>query len=297
MAEGKNLKNNLSVEQRPNTDGSKSSGKKSKLAGFRKTMASPAVTVAMFVIAAVMLLSSTIGGTRAALTYYSETYTSQVEMKNIGVSLMERNRADAEWDRVAWRDYASTSDGTWVEEGGVLLSHMLEEGMPFQLGRVYNEELAVLNSGTIDQYVRVTIYKYWLTAPDEKGERKKAPHLSPDLIDLNLVNLGEHWLVDEAASTEERTVLYYKDILKTGQITEPLCDTLSVDSGVAVKVTQDVKKEGKYTTITTIYDYDGVEFRIEAEVDAVQTHNAEDAIWSAWGRRVSVSGDGSLTLQ
>ena len=272
------------------------SGKKPKMAGFKKTLASPAVTVGMFVIAAVMLLSSTIGGTRAALTYYSETYTSQVEMKNIGVSLMERNGEGRDWERVAWRDYASASDGTWVEEGGVLLSHMLEEGMPFQLGRVYDEELSVLNSGTIDQYVRVTIYKYWLGEPDENGNRKK-PHLSPELIDLNLINLNEHWLVDTEASTPERTVLYYKDILKTGEITEPLCDTLSIDNDVSFKVTQTVEKKGNYTTITTIYDYDGVEFRIEAEVDAVQTHNAEDAIWSAWGRRVSVGEDGSLTLQ
>lgn len=294
MAEKNNLKNH------PNPKPEKqetSEGKKSKGTGFRKTLASPAVTIGMFVIAAAMLLGSTVGGTRAALTYYSETYTSQVEMKNIGVSLMERNGEGREWERVAWRDYASASDGTWVEEGGVLLSKMLEEGKPFQLGRVYEEELAVLNSGTIDQYVRVTIYKYWLGAPDENGNREKAPHLSPDLIDLNFINLGEHWLIDEEASTPERTVLYYKDILKTGEITEPLCDTLGIDSDVAFKVTQTVEKDGKYTTITTIYDYDGVEFRLEAKVDAVQTHNAEDAIWSAWGRRVSADENGSLTLQ
>ena len=51
-----------------------------------------------------------------------------------------------------------------------------------------------------------------------------------------------------------------------------------------------------YTTITTTFDYDGVKFCVEARVDAVQDHNAEDAIWSAWGRRVQVK-DGILSLK
>lgn len=51
------------------------------------------------------------------------------------------------------------------------------------------------------------------------------------------------------------------------------------------------------TVITTTYDYDGVQFNLEAEVDAVQTHNAADAILSAWGVRVNITNDGRLSLQ
>jgi hypothetical protein len=64
---------------------------------------------------------------------------------------------------------------------------------------------------------------------------------------------------------------------------------------VGTKVTQSTTTEDGYTTITTVYDYDGYRFNVEAKVDAVQEHNAEDAIWSAWGRQVSVT-DGSLSL-
>ena len=60
-------------------------------------------------------------------------------------------------------------------------------------------------------------------------------------------------------------------------------------------MTQEAKQEGNYTTILTTYDYDGVKFQIEVEVDAVQEHNAEDAIWSAWGKRVTFQ-DGILSL-
>lgn len=46
--------------------------------------------------AAVLLLGSTVGSTRAALTYYSENYSAQMNMKCISdVSLMENGRLSA----------------------------------------------------------------------------------------------------------------------------------------------------------------------------------------------------------
>ena len=220
---------------------------------------------------------------------YSETYTSRIQMYDIGVSLLENDR------EVSWRDYSSAGDGTWNEHTGTLLENMLPEGEKLTLGRRYQENLKVRNTGTINQYVRVSIYKYWL---DPQGIKMR--DLSPDLIDLNLVNLGTDWIEDEEARTEERTVLYYNKLLYAeGQGTSEtalFADTLTIDDSIAKKVSQETKKEGNYTTIITTYDYDGVSFRIEVEVDAVQEHNAEDAIWSAWGKRITVSEDGTLSL-
>ena len=42
--------------------------------------------------------------------------------------------------------------------------------------------------------------------------------------------------------------------------------------------------------VETVYKYDGVEFHVNVEVDAVQTHNAQDAIRSAWGIDASALG-------
>lgn len=42
--------------------------------------------------AAVLLLGSTVGSTRAALTYYSENYSAQMNLKHIGVSLVENGQ-------------------------------------------------------------------------------------------------------------------------------------------------------------------------------------------------------------
>lgn len=251
----------------------------------KEFLRSPKATVIAFVLAMGLLLFSSVGGARAALTYFSDSYTSRVQMESIGVTLVENGQA------VSNRDYKSASDGSWDENTGALLAGMLAEGEQLQLGRHYKEELCVRNSGTIDQYVRVNLYKYWL---DKDGEKQR--DLAPSLIGLNLVNIGSDWLVDEESSTTERTVLYYSKVLESGKTSSLFADSLAIDSIVGTKVTQTATKEGKYTTIKTVFDYDGVRFCVEARVDAVQDHNAEDAIWSAWGRKVSIS-NGALSLK
>lgn len=247
-------------------------------------LAKPLASTLLFVSAAGLILFSGIGGTRAALTYYSENYASRVQMYDIGVTLVENN------ENVSWRDYSQKGDGQWKEAKGELLSNMLSADEEFKLGKTYSEELKVTNSGTINQYVRVTVYKYWLNADGEKMR-----NLAPELIDLNLVNLDSDWILDESSSTSERTVLYYNKLLKAGESTPIFSDTLTIDGILASKVTETVSKDGEYTVVTTSYDYDGVTFMLEARVDAVQEHNGEDAILSAWGRHVSIS-DGNLQL-
>ena len=96
---------------------------------------SPKATAAAFALAMVLLLFSSVGGARAALTYYSENYTSRVQMENIGVTLVENGEA------ISNRDYKSASDGTWDENTGTLLGGMLAEGEEVKLGKRYREEL------------------------------------------------------------------------------------------------------------------------------------------------------------
>ena len=149
--------------------------------------------------------------------------------------------------------------------------------------------LQVRNSGTINQYVRVSVYRYWL---DENG--KKMQELTPDLIDLEFCT-DNGWMIDEESSTDERTILYYNKVLETGATSPSFAERLKIDQSVMNKVTQTTVKTDKGTKTITTFDYDGAQFCVEAVVDAVQEHNAADAIWSAWGRRVTVS-DGMLSL-
>lgn len=252
----------------------------------KKRRGYPVRPVLLFALSGALLLLSTVGSTRAALTYYSENYEVKISVPSIGVSLVENG------DVVSHRNYV---DDTWQEETGELLTGMLEEGEKLTLGKTYREELSVENSGTIDSYVRVILYRYW-TKDGEAADTE----LSPKLIGLHLI--GENWVEDPDASTPERTILYYTKILPSGQRTPAFCDTLRIDPSIGTKVTETRKpaldENGKVvgTTVTTAFAYDGYRFNLKAEVDAVQTHSAAEAIKSAWGVDVSIAEDGTLSL-
>lgn len=271
----------------------------------KKILASPIVTVAAFALAVGLLLFSSIGGARAALTFYSENYVSDIEMSEIGVALLE--------------------NGAVKSGDDALLTNMLKnaegEDVSLQFNKGYTENLNVRNTGSIDQYVRVNVYKYWMTKAETNGKQEKTQELSPELIQLALNGeilnpradgtgtgraalQANGWLVDDGACTEERMVLYYSRPLaaaneETGTAAGEstlFTDTLTIDGKVAQNVTK-VPVEGKPGCFTITYDYDGYEFCLDVQVDAVQDHNAEDAILSAWGRKVSIDSNGILSLQ
>ena len=149
---------------------------------LKQFLKSPKATVLLFILAAGLLIAGGIGTARAALTAFSERRVYQVEMKHIDIGLME--------------------NGERVDEDHVLLKKLTAEGEQIRPGQEYPEALALVNLGGSDMYVRVSLYVYWL---DAEGNKDTA--LSPALIGLHLTP-GENWLIDEASSTPERTVLY-----------------------------------------------------------------------------------------
>lgn len=215
---------------------------------------------------ALLLLGSTIGSTRAALTYYSENYSAQIEMSDIDVTLLENGKA---------------------VEGDGLLKDMLGKDSKLTPGKKYEEKISVQNNGNIDTFVRVVLTKSW---QDKAGQKDTA--LSPDFIELNIT--GNGWEQANVESSPERIVLYYTQALAPGETAPELSDTIRIDNVIAEKVTK--KVDGN--TIRYVYDYNGYSFSLDAEVHAVQTHNAKEAIKSAWGVDVNVSSDEtSISLQ
>ena len=243
------------------------------------------ITIGLFGAAAAAIGISAIGGTRAALTYFSEDYSAHVEMYDIGVSLLEESDKDTAGQVVSYRNYITGSNGQWSLGNTPLLSNLLDEGEDLVIGKEYKEKLSVKNSGTINEYVRVKVYKYWV---DRNG--RKVTTLSPDLIDLHFAE-GTGWILGSRNS--ESAVLYYSSLLPSGATSAPFTDTLTVY--IDDTITEAKHQEINGNIVTYTYDYDGYRFQIEAEVDAVQEHNAADAILSAWGVSVNAGG-GSLSL-
>ena len=203
---------------------------------------SPIFTAVLFVVAAVLLVGGTVGAVQAAPRTQSNDFNAQVQLSSVDTAVVE--------------------NGDVVEGDNKLLSGLKSETI--KIGKEYDEVLAVKNTGSTNQYVRATVLRYWT---DGKG---KAVDLDPGLIKLNFVE-GGGWSIDDAASTPERTVLYYGPELGAGDTTNPIVDKLSIDTKVLKSITG------------AEYDYEGVQFHVEVTADAVQTHNADKAKTSAWG--------------
>ena len=250
---------------------------------------SPITTIVLFVLAAALLIGGGIGAAQAAPRIQSNDYRAEVVLSNIKTAITE-NGTIVEGDdtllKSGFAKYANNSAKglVWVED---LPTHANDHIEGFKIGTTYDESLAVRNVGTIDQYIRVTVNKYWvLTGTDGKplaDAQGKQVTLDPSLIDLHFIDGSSgdkgagRWTIDEAASTPERTVLYYSEPIAPGADTNPFTDKLTVKSDVISQVAK--QADGSLS-----FDYNGVQFRIKASVDAVQTHNPDPAMTSAWGR-------------
>lgn len=228
---------------------------------MKRILTSPVVTALLFVLAAGLIGFGGVNTAQAALTINSRDFGAQVQLASINTSLVETNAGGS-------RVVAAEGVEVPLVEGT-----LVPDGEKFQIGKKYQEELTVSNDGAIDEFVRVTVYKYWV---DAEGNPIKKTDLDPKLIELEFDT--SKWTIDTEASTEERTVLYYQGTLAAGDETAPLTKSIKISPVTLGKVAT-----GKYS-------YEGVEFQLKAVVDAVQTHNGNDAMVGAWGQTYSQVG-------
>lgn len=87
----------------------------------KKKKSFPKKSALLLTASALLLIGSTVGSTRAALTYYSENYSAQIEMQNIGVSLLENG------DVVSSQDFTSKNQQE-VKDGELLTGLLRRKG-------------------------------------------------------------------------------------------------------------------------------------------------------------------------
>ena len=188
-----------------------------------------------------------------------------IEVSNIGVSLIENGELCR----------------------GVLFSKQINQLKP---GKIYQEEIMAQNSGEIEIYVRVIIYKYF---KNQAGE--KVIDISPQFIGVGVNE--ENWVIDGRATTEERIVCYYKYPIAPGEETTAVTTMLQISPEInnIYKLVNENKNSG--ISITTVPKCNDYKVQIEIKLDAVQSHNAQDAIKSAWGVDVNIDSQGTLSLK
>lgn len=236
----------------------------------------------LFMTAIVLLTFSAVNGARAALEIRSGEYDAEFNMYHIGVTLLQgENKKE-----VAWRNYDKEEE-TWITNDDIELFENVQNLRP---GFNYTDEFRVRNSGQISEFVRVVITKYWV---DAQGNRRT--DLNPAYIILEYDE--DNWLLDKDYTTDERIVLYYPKALKVGEETENFFKSISLDDEVRDKYSTlpPEPTDDGYHLITYVFTYNGAHIYLSIEADGVQTHNAKDAIRSAWGIELDAT-DEELSL-
>lgn len=231
---------------------------------MKKFYKSPLMILALGLL---VIGASTVGATRAAIMY--QTAAEHINFSTAVFSV------DFAGDVAAGKLTFPAIENDIEEKGAI------------EIGKKYPESVKVINNSNEDtgykEYVRVVVQKSW---QNENG--KKNQTLDPALIKLEV---ADGWLINEAESTSEQTVYYLTEPLECGS-------EASFITGITVdnKVTQVIKDATTESTITHEYVYDGQTVNVSIRADAVQTHNAEDAIYAAWGVKAKCSAidDGNI---
>lgn len=276
-------------------------------------------TSALLIAAALFMVGGTVTGARAAFMAQSDLYRAEFYVNHLQVFLLENGAyaCDLNGDRKPDNtiDGSTKVTGTLASKLGYKNTADGKETLgTVDPGRAYEEVIQARNGQDVPEYVRLTVRKYW-TKTDNDGNTVKATDLSPALIKFSYKGSdynNSKWVLGES-STESATY-YYRTPLNSKADTEPLFDTLTIDKKVMPDMhmpTADELKSPEYADYVTVtqtnsgatvytynYKYDGYTFYIEADVQALQTHNIQDAIHSQWGvYNVEVQADGSLRVK
>jgi hypothetical protein len=244
---------------------------------MKKIIKNPLIILAAGVL---ILAGSSVGATRAAMTYSEAAERVEFETDALYVDIQEEQGSAG---------YVSV--GGPKHTVGVLsltsVKNQITDKNPLQVGSVYDENVKIQNTSTgdYDEYVRVLVRKSWVKNNGEKDTR-----LDPSLIELQVTS---DWFEDSAKTTTEGTIYYCKKPVPAGTGIQ-FIDGISFGDGILEGVTtKDVTEDG--TIVKNVYAYDGKTFQIEIRVDAVQTHHAEEAILGAWGVHATVNDSGEIT--
>ncbi|MGN1167947.1 MAG: hypothetical protein ACI4S2_16125 [Lachnospiraceae bacterium] len=220
---------------------------------------------------AVALLGlSAVGSTRAAINATTnEAIVADFATSNVAVSLYENEKLIGNGKQEEVNSLLG-----WIDNS-------------FCIGKTYEEKISFQNGEDYDAYARVIITKSWY-----EGE-KKDQTLNPALIDLTIAD-PDAWIIDEAASTPERTVYYYKSPVAAKADPIAITNSLKVSDVITEIVTESAVEGATEGTIQTTYNYDGKSFSIDVQVDEIQTHNAYDAARASWGVYLDIDENGNI---
>lgn len=242
-------------------------------------------TLALGAAALLLFAGGGVFGTRAQLTVFSQDYNAEFELDHLQVHLIENGE-----------DVCNGVNTLENKVSGNLIEYLGWDGKTpgtFEPGRVYKEEICAQNGRDVDQYVRLTLRTYWRDADGAKDS-----HMDPALIQLTYGQKAYNdgaWQINPQETTTEARTYYYNTTLAGNATSAPVVSQLRIDDSIVSDDNMIVEKKGN--TITYSYKYNGYIACVEADVQALQTHNVNDAIDSLWGVTNVSAKDGRVTVK
>ena len=247
-------------------------------------------TAALLAAAALLFAGGTYTGVRAVPNIQSQYYETHFYLNHLQVHLLENG------EDVCGGKNDLNGETKVTGRLATALGYESDDKLgAVEPGKLYQEEIAAQNGQDISQFVRMTIRKYWVqtdengkVVTDENGDPVKITTLKPSQIHLRY-DPGEDgyntsaWTEVTADRTTESRTYVYNSLLPGGEATDEIFRYVMIDKNVADDYTETSTKEGSKTIYTYEYKYDGCAFFIEADVQAIQPHNAQEAIESQWG--------------
>ena len=185
---------------------------------------------ALLIAAAILLACGTFAAAKTVLNIRSEFYRAQFYLNHLQVHLIENGQDVC---GRAGHDNDLDSGSKVSGELASVLGYEHKTGSDEKLGSVepgklYKEEIAARNGSDIDEFVRLTVRKYWMeqkTGNNGKTVLVKSSALRPDRIRLYYGGKegynSKSWAVNKKESTAESNTYYYRKDLSAGNIPKP----------------------------------------------------------------------------
>ena len=152
-----------------------------------------------------------------------------------------------------------------------------------QPGKKYPYKLAIKNSGSTNEFVRVIITKSIISNGDK--------NVSPTLVKLGFDN-GNNWITDTKSATSESVTMYCKKMLKANETTANVINYFMLNNEILKLINEEtITDENGYKNINISYQFDNTVIELNVVVEAVQAVNATSAIESTWEVEVELNND------
>lgn len=180
--------------------------------------------------------------------------------------------------------HSENDDGTYDITRKGIFNNLIENDSTILLNKQYPVSYKVLNSGTIDHYIRLT---FSFSLLDENENQITIDDSYDNYIKINYNIDPNYWInyYNSCSPSYCMNSFIYKRLVTTSNFSAPFDITISFDESLMSTIKN---KETNNNDISMDFKYNKIHPQIDVVVDAMQDHNASTFIREYWGAEVVI---------